>query len=87
MTFQFPPRLMQAKAAAHYLGVSTSKLRTLDIPVKVSGANRLYDIRDLDAYADSLSYVDEDDGTREADEAFGGPRKPKPWPKKWQSNC
>ena len=56
MTFQFPPRLMQAKAAAHYLGVSPSKLRTLDLPCKVDGGNKLYDKADLDAYADSLPY-------------------------------
>ncbi len=72
MTFQFPPRLMQAKAAAHYLGVSASKLRTLGIPTKVCGANRLYDIRDLDEFADRLSYVGEDASTIEADKVWGG---------------
>lgn len=71
MTFHFAPRLMQAKAAAHYLGVSASKLRTLDIPVKVCGRNKLYDILDLDAYADALPYVEGDVSTRDADEAFG----------------
>jgi hypothetical protein len=64
---------MQAKAAAHYLGVSASKVRTLGIPVKVSGANRLYDIRDLDEYADRLPYVDGDGTTSDADEAWGAP--------------
>lgn len=44
----FPPRLMQANAAAHYLGVSASKLRTLGLPRKVDGANRLYELRNLD---------------------------------------
>lgn len=71
MTYQFPPRLMQAKAAAHYLGVSASKLRTLGIPVRVSGANRLYDIHDLNAYADQLSYADSAaDDTRQVDEVW-----------------
>lgn len=72
MSFFFPPRLMQAKAAAHYLGVSASKLRALGIPTKMCGANRLYDIHDLDAYADSLSYVDEDHGASDADKVWGG---------------
>lgn len=50
----FAPRLMPAPAAAHYLGVSESTLRTLDIPRRALGAKRLYDRRDLDRYADSL---------------------------------
>lgn len=86
MTFQFPPRLMQAKAAAHYLGMSTSKIRTLGIPVKKCGANRLYDIRDLDEYADRLAYLDEGGVVSTADEAWGNhqKRKPKPWPSRFQ---
>jgi hypothetical protein len=56
MSFQFPPRLMQAKAAAYYLGVSTSKFRGLDLPCRIDGGNKLYDIADLDAYADNLPY-------------------------------
>ena len=50
----FVPRLMPAPAAAHYLGVSESKLRELDIPRRALGAKRLYHIADLDAYADAL---------------------------------
>ncbi len=60
MTYQFPPRLMQAKAAAHYLGLSPSKLRTLDLPCKRDGGNVLYDRTDLDAYADQLPYDGKD---------------------------
>ncbi|MGR3495386.1 DNA-binding protein [Citreimonas sp.] len=52
----FTPRLMKAHAAAHYLGVSPSKLRTLDLPCKRDGGNVLYDRLDLDAYADALPY-------------------------------
>lgn len=50
---------MQAKAAAHYLGVSLSKFHRLDLPAKADGGNVLYDRQDLDAYADSLSYQDD----------------------------
>lgn len=68
---------MQAKAAAHYLGVSPSKLRALDLPCKVSGGNKLYDRADLDAYADSLPYDGIQGGESscdQADAAFGGVR-------------
>ena len=56
VTLDFPPLLMPAPQAAHYLGVSESTLRTLDLPRRTLGAKRLYDRRDLDAYADSLPY-------------------------------
>lgn len=56
MTYHFPPRLMQAKAAAHYLGISESKLRGLKLPSKPVGGNVLYDRADLDAWADALPY-------------------------------
>ncbi len=68
------PRLMTAPMAAAYLGVSATKLRELPIPRKALGSKRLYEIADLDAYADSLPYVDApppDDGDLCADEAFG----------------
>ena len=71
MTYQSPPRLMQAKAAAHYIGVSTSKLRTLSLPSKTDGGNVLHDRTDLDAWADTLPY--DRLGTKEnsCDGAFG----------------
>lgn len=47
---------MQIDGAAHYLGMSKSKLRELKIPSKRDGGNVLYDIRDLDRYADNLPY-------------------------------
>ena len=76
MSFLFAPRLMQAKAAAHYLGVSPSKLRALDLPCKRDGGNKLYDRADLDAYADGLPYEhpisEENDSCDAADAAFGG---------------
>lgn len=53
-TTHFVPRLMPAPAAAAYLGVSESTLRTLELPRKMLGAKRLYDVIDLDAYASSL---------------------------------
>ncbi len=52
----FPPRLMPAPAAAHYLGVSVSTLRLLSIPRRSLGSKRVYDKSDLDAYADALPY-------------------------------
>jgi hypothetical protein len=71
--FAFAPRLMQEPAAAHYIGVSPSKLRSLGIRRKTSDANRLYDIRDLDAWADALEYegTHECHETQDADRAFG----------------
>lgn len=71
--FAFAPRLMQETAAAHYIGVSPSKLRTLGIPRKISGGNCLFDIRDLDAWADALDYEGDEgwEDTSELDRAFG----------------
>ena len=48
------PRLMPAPQAAAYIGVSESTLRKLEIPRKLLGSKRLYDRKELDAYADSL---------------------------------
>ncbi|HAR50395.1 MAG: helix-turn-helix domain-containing protein [Rhodobacteraceae bacterium] len=56
MTHDFTPRLMAARAAAKFLGISESKLRTLAIPRKTFGGNVVWDRADLDAYADSLPY-------------------------------
>lgn len=57
---------MQAKAAAHYLGVSPSKLRSLDLPCKRDGGNVLFDRADLDAYADRLPYDGEGENSCDA---------------------
>ncbi len=65
----FPPRLMAAPAAAHYLAVSETKLRALPIPRRVLDGKRVYHITDLDAYADSLPM--EGEGANSCDEAFG----------------
>lgn len=65
MAHGFTPRLMQARDAAFYLGVSASKFHTLDLPRKVFGGNIVYDRADLDAFADRLAY----DETAESDEA------------------
>lgn len=65
------PRLMQAPAAARYLGISETKLRGLPIPRRVSGGNRLYDRHDLDAYADGLPYEGDRAGENTCDAAFG----------------
>ena len=54
VTRDFAPRLMPAPQAAHYLGVSASKLRDLPIPRRMLDGKRLYDRIDLDAYADTL---------------------------------
>jgi hypothetical protein len=70
MTLHFPPRLLKVKAAAHYLGMSPSKLRGLDLPCKRDGGNVLYDRDDLDAYADALPYVGGSAGKNTCDEVF-----------------
>lgn len=64
VTLDFTPLLMPAPQAAHYIGVSESTLRQLPIPRKMAGGKRLYDRRDLDAWADGLPY--------EADEVANG---------------
>ena len=68
----FPPRLMPSPQAAHYLGVSESTLRTLEIIRRKLKGKRVYDKADLDAYADSLPYEGETGGgnCKEADEVF-----------------
>lgn len=58
----FVPRLMPAPAAAHYLGISTTKLRTLPIPRRIMDGNRLYHVTDLDDYADALPMENESEG-------------------------
>lgn len=64
------PRLLPTSSAAHYLGISPSKLRTLKIPRKQSGGNRLYDRHDLDMWADDLPYeTNESENT--CDTVFG----------------
>jgi len=70
----FHPRLMQAKAAAHYLGISASKLRTLPIAAKAMGGNVVYERADLDAWADNLPYIapaGQGEGPECADHIFG----------------
>ncbi|MBI6628357.1 DNA-binding protein [Pontibaca salina] len=64
------PRLLSAPLAAEYLAVSVSTLRLLPIPRRALGSRRLYDARDLDAYADSLPY-DEPKGENTCDDLFG----------------
>lgn len=56
LTKDFAPRLFPAPQAAHYLGVSVSKLATLSIQRRVLGGKRVYDRNDLDAFADDLPY-------------------------------
>ncbi len=65
----FAPRLFDSHEAAHYLGISPSKLRTLSLPRKVANGKRLYERSDLDEYADSLPY--EGSGGSECDAIFG----------------
>lgn len=66
----FTPRLMQATAAAHYLGVSPSKLRSMNLPRKEMGGNMVYERADLDAVADALPYEGQTGGNK-CDELFG----------------
>ena len=67
----FVPRLLPAPEAAHYLGVSESKLRTLAIPRRVLGGKRLFDRFDLDAYASGLPFEGDTDGEAACDNLFG----------------
>ena len=65
----FVPLLLPAPAAAHYLGVSETKLRTLGIRRKVLDGKRLFDRRDLDDFANNLA------SGRKAGEAGGTERR------------
>lgn len=68
----YRPRLLSASEAAVYLGLSATTLRGLPIPRRMHNARRLYDIRDLDAYADALPYEGEvSDEAAACDRAFG----------------
>lgn len=70
LSFDFAPRLMPAPQAAHYLGVSESKLRTLAIPRRMLDGKRMYHINDLVAFADGLSLEGEAEGNP-CDNIFG----------------
>ncbi|MBL3571358.1 hypothetical protein BV509_20420 [Rhodovulum sulfidophilum] len=70
LTLCFAPRLMPAGQAAHYLGVSVSKLRTLPITSKQLDGKRVWDLRDLDAYADNLPTHGESDQGNTCDALF-----------------
>lgn len=48
------PRLLSEPAAAEYLSLSTTTLRTLDLKVRRIGRRVLYDIKDLDLYVDRM---------------------------------
>jgi hypothetical protein len=63
---RFVPRLMQADDAAAYLGVSKTKFLQAGISSRLWGGNRLYDVADLDLWADGLPY--DDRGAREEKE-------------------
>ena len=67
----FVPRLLPAPEAAHYLGISASTLRKLEIPRLMLGAKRLYDRHELDAFASSLPTEGETSGDSECDSLFG----------------
>jgi hypothetical protein len=67
----FPPMLLPVSMAAVYLGVSKSTLLKLDIPRKELGAKRLYDRRDLDAFADDLLYESNETEENSCDAIFG----------------
>lgn len=53
-------RLLRRVDAATYLGVSPSLLDELEIPARRLRSIRLYDLRDLDAFASALPYAGED---------------------------
>jgi hypothetical protein len=49
------PRLMGVELAAEYLSISASTLRERGPPAKHLGRRALWDIRDLDRWADALA--------------------------------
>lgn len=70
VTRDFPPRLMPAAQAAHYVGVSVTTLRNTNIPRRELGGKRVYDRHDLDAFADNLPYEGQTAGENTCDAAF-----------------
>ena len=56
LIYGYPPRLMKAREAARYLGMSESKFRSIGLTSKKPDGNRYWDVRDLDDYADQLDY-------------------------------
>ena len=68
-SYGYAPRLMQAREPARYLGVSETKFRSLSLTPKRSGGNRLWDVRDLDDYADRLEYDGETSCETETNQA------------------
>ena len=63
--------LLSEHDAAAWLGVSPTKLRTLNIKRRRLGTRRLYDMRDLQEFRDSLPYEDEPEEEDTCDAAFG----------------
>ena len=61
------PRLMRAPLAAAYLGIGETTLRTHGPTPKRLGGAVLYDIRDLDRWADALGGQPLDDSARAAE--------------------
>lgn len=66
----YPPRLMSETEAAHYLSIGTTTLRERGPSPKRLGRRVLYDIKDLDRWADRLGDqpLDEQSAKEEAAE-------------------
>lgn len=66
----YPPRLMREEEAARYLSIGTTMLRERGPAPKKIGRRALWDIRDLDRWADALDGqpLDEADESKEAAE-------------------
>lgn len=69
----YPPGLLAEPAAARWLGVSVTTLRTLGIRRRVIGRRMLYDLRDLATFRDNLPYEGQERETDEeaCDRLFG----------------
>ena len=63
------PRLMRVELACRYLGLGETKFRSLGIASRAIGGAVLWDIRDLDRWADALSGAPLDESAREAEGA------------------
>lgn len=72
VSIPMPRGLLSEADAALYLGIGVTTMRGLGIPRRMLGARRLYDIRDLDEFRDTLPYEDQSNGrANTCDEILG----------------
>ena len=69
-SISFLPRLLGVSEAAAYMGISETKLRSLEIPRRIMDGRRLFDRVDLDRFASDLPYENESHGENTCDAVF-----------------